>query len=196
MSLLSKQLSASAPDMTAIGELLDQLSPATRLAECMAMPKRQQAALFDAADGFMPIDLNYLVPNDAPPLQEVVHEGRNSLPAFRRFAKVMCRGTEGDELLGYNRSGASIMVPVGPGYFVAYPHNTNEVLVDYLRVPTEKPDHWPKILPNSARLSRFVYNGTQDVLRGVSKHVCIGRASKGGKDMDNWFVLCRTTEAN
>jgi hypothetical protein len=65
------------------------------------------------------------------------------------------------------------------------------VLVDYLRVPPERPDHWPPILPNSARLSKVVYNGTQDVLRGVSKHVTIGRATKGGKPMSAWFVLCR-----
>ena len=36
-----------------------------------------------------------------------------------------------------------------------------------------------------------VYGGTQDVLRGVSEHVAVGRAFKGGKPMDNWFVLCR-----
>jgi hypothetical protein len=47
------------------------------------------------------------------------------------------------------------------------------------------------MLPNDARLSRLVFNGTQDVLRGISKHVCIGRASRGGKWMDNWFVLVR-----
>jgi hypothetical protein len=30
------------------------------------------------------------------------------------------------------------------------------------------------------------------VLRGVSKPVLIGRAQANGKDLDNWFVLCRT----
>ena len=66
-----------------------------------------------------------------------------------------------------------------------------EVLVDYLRVPPKRPEHWPEILPNSARLSKVVYNGMQDVLRGVSRHVAIGRATKGGKPMSSWFVLCR-----
>lgn len=195
MSFLSNLLSTGQPDMAAVRQLLDQLSPATRLAQCMALTKREQALLFDAAADYLPIDLAYLVPKDRPPLVEVVHEGRNSLPAFRRFAKVFCRPaetSEADELWGYNRNGPSVMVPVGPGYFVAYPYNTNEVLIDYLRVPPAKPSHWPHILPNSARLSRFVYNGTQDVLRGVSNHVSIGRATKGGKNMDNWFVLCRT----
>ena len=30
-----------------------------------------------------------------------------------------------------------------------------------------------------------------DYLRKVSDHVSIGRAVKGGKAMDNWFLLCR-----
>lgn len=194
MSFLRNLLSTGQPDMAAVRQLLDQLSPATRMTQCMALTRREQALLFDAAEGYLPIDLAFLVPRDQPPLEEVVHEGRNSLPAFRRFAKVFCRpapASEADELWGYNRNGRSVMVPVGPGYFVAYPHNSNEVLIDYLRVPPAKPEHWPNILPNSARLSRFVYNDTQDVLRGVSNHVSIGRATKNGKTMDNWFVLCR-----
>ena len=47
----------------------------------------------------------------------------------------------------------------------------------------------------SARLSRFVYYRTQDVLRGVSRHVTVGRATKGGKPMSAWFVLCRDDES-
>ena len=69
------------------------------------------------------------------------------------------------------------------------------MLVDYLRVPTEVPGHWPEILPNSARLSKVVYNGTQDILRGVSRHVTIGRATKAGKPMSAWFTLCRHDES-
>ncbi len=85
---------------------------------------------------------------------------------------------------------------MGPGYFVAYPYeNEGEVLVDYLRVPPKRPAEWPEILPNSSRLSTFVYNGTQDVLRGVSKHVTIGRAFKGGKPLSAWFVLCREDDS-
>jgi len=71
------------------------------------------------------------------------------------------------------------------------PYGDSEVLVDYLQLPPAKLPHWPTILPNSSRLSRFVYNGTQDVLRGVSQHVSIGRAMKAGKYLPAWFVLCR-----
>jgi len=65
------------------------------------------------------------------------------------------------------------------------------VNIDYTRVPPRGAEGWPAVLPNSARLSRFIYNGTQDRMRGVSAHVTIGRASRAGKDMDNWFVLVR-----
>jgi hypothetical protein len=36
-----------------------------------------------------------------------------------------------------------------------------------------------------------VYADTIDALRGVSAHVSVGRAMRGGKVLDNWFVLCR-----
>ena len=68
------------------------------------------------------------------------------------------------------------------------------MVIDYYDVPPKgapRPESWPKVRPNHARLSRFVYHRTRDYMRGVSKHVSIGRAMKDGKVMDNWFVLCR-----
>jgi hypothetical protein len=183
------------PDIQKISKYLEGLASSARIAETQALSGRAQAALFDAASGFRPIGLDDLVPADFAPLAEVPHHGRNSLPAFRLFAKVFCRPDGGatNELWGYNRNPrAFVETVVGPGYYVAYPYTTpGEVLVDYLRTPPRKPAAWPPILANSERLSRFVYNGTQDVLRGVSRHVSIGRASRHGKVMDNWFVLCR-----
>ena len=126
----------------------------------------------------------------------VAHEGRNSLLLFTHFAKVFYRPDDSaaaaKELWGFNRNGPLVTTTVGPGYYVAYPHGRHEVLVDYTRLPSKKPEGWPAILRNEQRLSRLVYNGTQDVLRGVSKHVSIGRAMRKGKNLDNWFVLCRT----
>lgn len=193
MASLVALLAKPKPDLKAIERLLDSLEPKTRLAEVTALDGRNQKRLYEAAAGHRSINIDSLVPADREPLLEVVHEGRNSLPAFTRFAKVMCRPSQGDEpvLWGYNRNPKHIEVTVGPGYFVAYDHGDGEVLIDYLQVPPAKPDHWPKILKNSQRLSRFVYNGTQDVLRGVSEHVTIGRATRDGKDMPNFFVLCR-----
>jgi hypothetical protein len=192
---LSDLLAGPNPDMTTISEYLDGLASRTRIAEAQALSGRAQAVLFEAASGFRTIGLDDLVPAGFAPLAEVPHFGRNSLPAFRLFAKVFCRPDDdtSPELWGYNRNPrAFIETVVGPGYYVAYPYTTpGEVLVDYLRTPPRKPAPWPPILANSERLSRFVYHGTQDVLRGVSRHVSIGRASRHGRVMDNWFVLCR-----
>jgi hypothetical protein len=196
MTTLRELLSTDSPDMPAIEAHLDGLDHATRLQETRSLGRSEQRRLFDAAKGHKPIDLGFLVPPDKGPFEEVYHWGKNTLGVFTHFAKVMCRPDDdavaSSQCWGYNSSGGFINTFVGPGYFVARPFEVDgEMLVDYLQVPPRKPDAWPPILPNSARASRFVYNGTQDVLRGVSQHVCIGRATKGGKDMNAWFILCR-----
>ncbi len=58
-------------------------------------------------------------------------------------------------------------------------------------LPTEKPAHWPPIAPSSARLGRFIYEGTVDVMRGISAHVSVGRAKNKRGWVDAWFVLLR-----
>ena len=193
MAELLALLNGKTTDVRVVEEYLDSLEHEDRVGAIRSLGRSQQARLFEAANGHRAITLADIVPADRPVMEEVVHHGKNSLPAFNRFAKVVVRPDEGSlaELWGYNRAGSFIEGVVGPGYFVAYPHGTDEVLVDYLRVPPRRPEHWPPILPNSARLSRLVYAGTQDVLRGVSRHVTIGRATKGGKPMSAWFVLCR-----
>lgn len=194
MSLLLELLREPTPDMLAIERHLDGLDHANRVREIRSLGREPLSKLFEAAEGHRAIGLDDLVPNRLPDMTEVVHHGKNSLPAFSSFAKVFVRPgrADGQELWGYNRSGGFVETVVGPGYFVAYAHRVpGEVLVDYLRLPEHRPAHWPSILPNDARLSFFVYNGTQDVLRGVSRQVSIGRASKAGKPMSAWFVLCR-----
>jgi hypothetical protein len=195
MGRLRELLGEDTPDITAVEAYLDSLDSEQRVAEIRTLGRRHQARLFEVARGHRPISLDDIVDSTRPPMKEVVHYGKNSLPAFSHFAKVFVRpgAASSNELWGYNRSGSFIETVVGPGYFVVYPNESEgEVLVDYLRVPPERPPEWPEILPNSSRLSAFVYNGTQDVLRGVSKHVTVGRAFKGGKPMSAWFVLCRS----
>lgn len=172
-------------------EYLDELSQAERIRQAISLSADQQTALWDAAAGFRPVTIEDIVPADRGPLEQVIHHGKNSLPAFTKFQKRFCRTDEDGsaELWGYNHQ---LMSPLtGPGYFVSVDTGDGEVLIDYLRLPPRKPAQWPKIVPNSAGLSRFIYNGTQDILRGVSTHVTIGRATRKGKPMDNWFVLCR-----
>ncbi|MEM7138070.1 MAG: hypothetical protein AAF500_15925 [Myxococcota bacterium] len=194
MSELRTQIDESTLDLPKIEAHLDGLDAESRVVEVRSLGRRQQAKLFEAAAGHRPVSLGDLVPRSAPPMQEVVHFGKNTLPAFSTFAKVFVRPNEEstERLWGYNRAGGFVETVVGPGYFVARgADDQGEVLVDYLEVPPAHPPGWPEILPNSARLSAFVYNGTQDILRGVSQHVTIGRAYKGGKPLSAWFVLCR-----
>ncbi|MGH7821446.1 MAG: hypothetical protein ACREQ9_16910 [Candidatus Binatia bacterium] len=177
-------------DLEGLSRFLDELSPKARVLEARSLTPKEQAMLFEAAAGFRPVTLDDFVAPAVPPLRQVVHHGRNSLPLFRLFEKRFCRpGADARELWGYNEQ--PFQAFTGPGYFVARPQNEREVLIDYCEVPPSKPEGWPKVLPNSARLSRFIYYRTRDVMRGVSRHVTIGRATREGKPMDNWFVLCR-----
>ncbi|HEX5655905.1 MAG TPA: hypothetical protein VFX59_01870 [Polyangiales bacterium] len=190
---LDELLRSGSFDVEEVGRRLDQLNPAARLTAVRSLGGRAQAELFDAAKGIRKLRLEDLVPFKVPAMQEVAHEGKNSLPAFTHFAKVFCRPKQGEarELWGYNRNSKLVERAVGPGYYVAYEGPGDEVLVDYTRQPKGKLAHWPEILGNEERLSRFVYAGMIDALRGVSEHVTIGRAIRNGKVADNWFVLCR-----
>ena len=85
------------------------------------------------------------------------------------------------------------MSPVtGPGYFMAREDaKTGEILVDYNRLPDQKPLGWPEIRSNERGLSRFVYGFMVDRLRRVSEHVTIGSAARKGKDLGSYFILSR-----
>ena len=182
--------SKGAPDVRALGDWLDGLPAAARLTEVRTLSGKQQAALYEAAKGARPIVLADFVPEPTPPLAQVIHEGKNSLPIFATFQKRFCKPDPGGlELWGYNEQ--PMKWATGPGYFRARQIEDGQVLIDYYDVPPGKAPGWPEVLPNSARLSRFVYFHTRDTMRGVSKHVSIGRAARDGKWMDNWFALCR-----
>ncbi|MCI0644227.1 MAG: hypothetical protein L0332_12595 [Chloroflexi bacterium] len=178
-------------DLPALAHFLDDLEPAARLQQVRSLEAPQQARLFDAAEGFRPVRLTDFVPAGTPPLQEVIHYGRNSLPIFHFFEKRFCRPeAAANELWGYNEWRFRALS--GPGYFVARPAGELEVVIDYTLVPPDRPASWPPIRPNSAGLSRFIYYQTRDFMRGVSQHVTIGRATRQGQPLDNWFVLCRS----
>jgi len=179
-------------DIHELGRALDEIDGSTRAARVLSLGKKAQANLYEAAKGARKLKLEQLVSADVPDLVEVVHRGKNTLGMFTHFAKVFCRPKrETKELWGYNRAGTLIEASVGPGYYVAYEGPGDEVLIDYTRLPQGKPEHWPEIRSNKARLSRFVYADMIDALRAVSQHVTVGRAIRNGKVMDNWFVLCR-----
>jgi hypothetical protein len=174
----------------ALAGALDGLTAGDRLQAVSALRRKELAALYESAAGNQPLRLTDLVPASVAPLGEVIHDGKNSLPLFTRFQKRMCRPTaDASELWGYNEQ--DLRAVTGPGYFVIHPSDRGELLVDYRRLPPEAPPGWPRIIPNSARLSRFIYHDTVDVLRWVSDGVVIGRAHRRDKPMDAWFALVR-----
>ncbi len=179
-------------DRGAIAHLLDEVGDEGKLNTVMDLGKRELAALFDASADNEPLTLADLVPEETAPLTEVIHEGKNSLALFSRFQKRFCRTpTKSGELYGYNEQ--EMRFWTGPGYFVAHSPPEGGVLIDYRRLPDDRPRSWPPIVSNHARLGRFVYAGMIDALRRVSQGVSIGRALRGDRPMDAWFVLVRRT---
>lgn len=176
-------------DLPRLTEILDGMGHEGRLHTVRGWGKARQAELFEAAKGYRPLTLSDFVPSDVPALTEVIHDGRNTLPLFNDFQKRFCRPEKEEGVLfGYNEGATRFAT--GPGYYVAY-EKDGELAIDYRKVPTEKVPTWPEILPNSKKLGFLVYEGMVDYMRGLSQHVSIGRAEKGGKMMDAWFVLVR-----
>jgi hypothetical protein len=184
-----------APDMAEIRTLLDRANHRERVAATRALARAQQRSLYVAAEGFLPLRLADLVPPRVSDGTVVRHHGTNTLPAFTRFEKRLCRPRGEDRekptaLYGWNfQRWASL---TGPGYFVAAEHPSRaEVQVDYRRIPPDPPSDWPRARSNERGLARFIYGFTVDTLRRVSEHVTIGSAARNGRDLGSWFVLVR-----
>ncbi len=177
---------------------LDGLSHEERLAQAMTLGRRQQRRLWEVAADAPPISRQHFVPDGVPPLTEVIHHGKNTLPVFTRFQKRFCR-PDGDPELTYGYNEGFTRRFIGPGYFVAHPTAGTEgwpergaVVVDYFMVPEhEVVAGWPRIVPNSRGLQFFVYHKTRDFMRRVSAHVSIGAAFKVERPLGAYFVLCR-----
>jgi len=184
-------------DIHRIAEVLDGLGHPGRLATIRSWGLHHQARLYEAAKGLKPLTLSYFVPDDVDRLTEVIHWGKNSLPAFTHFQKRFCRPKDADDkLFGYNENGEKWAI--GPGYFVVHePEDkrpqaeSGEIDIDYTLNVGDKPSTWPDIKTNESGLGKVVYGGMVDVMRGISSHVSIGRAFRGGKFTENYFLLCR-----
>jgi hypothetical protein len=180
-------------DLPRLSRDLDELGHPARVWATRQWMRDTQARLWEAAKGFRAVTLDDYVPPGTPPLAEVITWGMNTLPAHNHFQKRFCKPSDPeatDNLVGFNFQ--SLSGVTGPGYYVAHPGtDPAEIDIDYTMVPAEKPAAWPDIVPNSARLGRFVYAGMIDVMRGISSHVSIGRARKKHGWMDAWFVLVR-----
>ena len=88
---------------------------------------------------------------------------------------------------------------IGPGFFVGVPTEGNAdweargaIVIDYFQTPDgDVAADWPKVVPNSKGLQRFVYYQTRDFMRRVSEHVSVGAAYKVEKPLGQYFMLCR-----
>lgn len=181
-----------------IGAYLDGLEPDPRVQEVRGLSFLQQAMLYSRAAAADPICMEHFVPAGVGDLSEVIHHGKNSFPVLSRFQKRFCRAGDGSgQLFGYNEGVTKNVL--GPGFFVVHETSRNRawyergaVVIDYFVVPDSRvPGEWPKVVPNTVGLQRFVYAGTRDFMRAVSRHVSVGRAYKKETPLPAYFVLCR-----
>ncbi len=191
---LQSLVRAGAP-IDEIAAHLDALDHETRRQETQGLGGADQRRLFEAAGASPPLDLAFFVPKETAPLEEVIHFGRNSLPAFKMFEKRFCRPA-GDEtrLFGYNEGPSRPLI--GPGYFVARETEAGDprgaIVVDYYLVPEgDVAKGWPAVRANHQGLQRFVYHQTRDYMRRVSADVSIGQAHKREQKVIGTFILCR-----
>ncbi len=180
-------------DLPRLAKDLDEVGHFARLWSVSQWTREDQATVFEAAKGFRPVTLDDFVPPTVPPRTEVIHHGKNSLPAASHFEKrfiKLARDDARDVLVGRNFQPLSLLT--GPGYYVARPSaESGEVDLDYTMTPVETLETWGALRSNDGGVSRFVYYGLVDVMRGVSSHVTVGRGKKKGRYVDNWFVLVR-----
>jgi len=182
-------------DPKPISDLLDVLGDEERVEALLSLGKWDLDRLWRSVEGFRSVQLIDLVPASTPALVPVRHYGRNSLPVFSRFEKRFFRpeGVDQDQPTELGGANFQTLSPVtGPGYFVAVENpNRTEIIIDYRRLPADAPEGWPPIVDNERGFSRFVYGSMVDTLRRVSEHVTIGSASRNGRELGTYFVLCR-----
>ena len=181
-------------DIEKLAEVLDGLGHDGRVHTMRTWDKKRMAAIFDAC-GARSITLDHLVPPSIGANVEVIHDLRNTLPFFANAEKRFAR-LQGDsaDVGGYNRQ-HGIARASEPGYFTVRAgdgEHENELVIDYGKVPSSKPLSWPPIEANDKGfLNGIVWGGMVDYLRRVSQHVSIGRATKDGKAIGQYFALVR-----
>lgn len=187
-----RQLLQGDPRFGALAALCDEYTPEERLQAVRALGKMEMARLFERAAGQPQVQLDYLVPADAPANASIVWNGKNSLPAFSAFAKIFTRSGQPDAL--YGRNSGSMEWLIGPGYYtcVLRPDHPGEFLIDYTREPAQAPPGWPQVKKNKSGFSRLVFYNMHDFLRPVGRNVAIGAAyDAGGKFKNQYFALAR-----
>lgn len=80
MTNLQNLLNERSADIDKIAAHLDSLDNQARTREALSLGRKEQKRLFDLAAG-RALDLNFFVPEETPPMQEVVHEGEIRSPS-------------------------------------------------------------------------------------------------------------------
>ncbi len=194
------------PDITIarIGDRLDALDHAGRLAALGGATPKQQQKLWELAANAAPLTMDDFVPANVPDVTAVVHHGRNTMPleGLRPFQKLFARASgRADTLYGFNEG--KVRPWLGPGCFtVRYTHGNpkeealGSVVVDYYLTPEgDVPAAWPAPISAARGISFLVYGYTRDYMRRVSRHVTIGRGFKWGIDVGALFLLIREDAA-
>jgi len=185
-----------AVDLAGLEAELVAAGEAERVRIVRSLTKADMAALWDACVG-QGCTAEDFVPADVPLGAEVIHAGKNSLPAFSDFEKRFCAadGRPG-VVYGYNHNWFNFTT-AGPGYFVGRDHDDSrgEFGLNYYEIPPGQgcvPTTWPRIRRNEIGLQLVIYARMIDYMRKVAPGVTIGRAWRQGKMTSNYFVLCRT----
>jgi hypothetical protein len=175
-----------ATDREALATALNSADHNARLAWLRSLSGKEEAALYDQCSGAtLTVEEMHRGSGDV-----VIHEGWNSLLAFRSFQK---RVTVFEEnVQGYNHQAMRWLT--GPGHFRIRDSEDvpGEVWFDYIWEAKTAPDDFPAPQSNTAGISTLVYGHMIDIVRKVSDHVVIGRAIKKGKETPNYFGLVRT----
>ena len=159
-----------------IATWLDNQTPDDRLQAIQSLNKAEQRTLFEKCVDTEPLTLDYFC---AEPNVEVIHDGKNSLPAFQLFQKRFVR-LEDNRVVGYNH--ASTMGVIGPGYFVLKETSENQdwtqhgsVVVDYYEV-LDANTPYKHITRSKAiiKVCRCLCTIKCTTLCSVSTHVSIG----------------------
>ena len=169
---------------------LDSATPEERVAWMHTLGRSELVAVWKLSAGTS-LRLEHFAADDG---QVVIHEGRNSLPAFNNFQKRFV--VKNGKVQGYNHQANAWFT--GPGHFTTFTADSKdpraageEVVIDYVNHPTENHPDFPPLKHNMAGFSRFVYGGTQDWCRRVSQHVTIGEARRQEKPIGAYFLLVK-----
>ena len=159
---------------------------------------RRQKRMWDLAEGGPDFGIEAFLPSeDAPPLVAQPWSGKNSLPLFSDFQKIMYRSKDGTKVFGRN---AGLTAPViGHGYFEVARDDSGlaPVVFHYTSQPeaSDRPEGWPAIKSNTRGLSTLVYGNMHDFMRMVGPGVYVGEAWKKTKNMNSYFTLVLMDQA-